>query len=255
MTKPNLAKFVKDTQRVLSKHSPEILTGLGIAGMVTTTVLAVRATPKALMLIEEKKRHERLDGLKPMETVKVCWKCYIPAVMTGAASITCLIGANTVSARRTAALAAAYQLSETALVEYRDKALEVVGEKKEKAIREKVAQEQINKNPAPANEVILTGNGKTLCLDPLSKRYFQHDMDKIRKAENELNRRMIHDICGAVSLNEFYDEIGLERTDVGDDIGWNTDHLIKLDIYPGMNENEEPCIVLGHYNAPKWGFY
>ena len=47
------------------KHSPEILTGIGIVGMISTTVLAVRATPKALMLIEEKKRDKKFAGEQP----------------------------------------------------------------------------------------------------------------------------------------------------------------------------------------------
>lgn len=254
MAKPNLGVFFKNTQRVLSKHTPEILTGIGIAGTITTTILAVRATPKALRGIKEAERDKR-DLLTKTEVVKTCWKYYIPAAVTGVASITCLIGANTMNARRTAALAAAYQLSETALVEYRDKVVETIGEKKEQVIQEKVAKEQINKTPINNSEVYITGKGKTLFLDPLSKRYFRSDIDKIRKVENELNRHMIHDICGYTSLNEFYDELGLERIDVGDDLGWNTENLIKLNITPGMTEDEEPCIVVAHYNAPRYGFY
>ena len=56
MDKSTVARLIKSAQTTLSKHSPEILTGIGIAGMVTTVVLAVKATPKALQLIEEKKR-------------------------------------------------------------------------------------------------------------------------------------------------------------------------------------------------------
>ena len=43
-----LSKFVMDTKRMVYKHSPEILTGIGVAGMITSTILAVKATPKAL---------------------------------------------------------------------------------------------------------------------------------------------------------------------------------------------------------------
>ena len=56
MSKPNISTIMKGAQVWMSKHSPEILTGLGIAGMITTTILAVRATPKAIKKIEEKKR-------------------------------------------------------------------------------------------------------------------------------------------------------------------------------------------------------
>lgn len=254
MNKPNVATFIKNAQEVVLKHSPEILTGIGIAGMITTTVLAVRATPKALRLIEEKKKEEIVDKLPPVEVVKTCWKCYIPAAVTGVASVACLIGASSVHIRRNAALATAYKLSETALTEYREQVVETIGEKKEQVIREKVSQKQIDKNPVNTNEIYITGEGDTLFLDPLSQRYFKSDIERIRKIENVLNKQMIHDIIGTASLNDFYDELNLDRTDIGDILGWNTEHLIDLDIGPGMTPNGKPCLVLGHYNAPKYGF-
>ena len=53
MNKPNVADLFKSVKMVVSKHSPEILTGIGIAGMITTTILAVKATPKALSLVKQ----------------------------------------------------------------------------------------------------------------------------------------------------------------------------------------------------------
>lgn len=47
---------IKSTKNFMCKHSPEILTGIGLAGMITSTVLAVKATPKALILIDNYKR-------------------------------------------------------------------------------------------------------------------------------------------------------------------------------------------------------
>ena len=254
MNKSNVASFFKSTRAAIVKHSPEILTGIGIAGMITTTVLAVKATPKALELVEEAKKVERTDALTLVETVKVAWRPYIPAAVTCTVSIACLVGASSVSARRNAALATAYKLSETALTEYREQVVETVGEKKEQAIREKVGQKQIEKNYADTSEVQETGSGDTLFLEPLSKRFFKSDRSKVEKAENLLNKRMIHDFIGTVSLNEFYDEIGLDRTDLGDVMGWNTEHLIDLDITPGITPKGNPCLVLGHYNAPKYNF-
>lgn len=253
MNKPNIARLARTTRRFVSKHSPEILTGVGVAGMITTTVLAVRATPQALKLRSEAE-WEKGEELTPIETVKAAWKPYIPAVVTGIASTVCLIGANSVSARRTAALAAAYQISETALSEYREKVIETVGEKKEQTIQEKVNQEKINKNPVNKAEVINTKRGNTLFLEPLSGRYFRSDIDKVRRAENMLNKRILQDIVGSASLNEFYDELGIERTDIGDSLGWNTDTIIDLNITPGITADEEPCLVIGHYNAPRYDY-
>ena len=65
------------------KHSPEILTGIGIAGMITTVVIAVKSTPKAIKLIEEKKTEHNAETLTPLETVKAAWFCYIPSTVIG----------------------------------------------------------------------------------------------------------------------------------------------------------------------------
>lgn len=255
MGKTNLATIVASTRQFVSKRSPEILTGIGIAGMISTAVLAVKATPKAMELIEEKKREEWLDKLSPVEMVKVAWKPYIPAIVTCVTSTACLIGASSVNAKRNAALATAYKLSETALTEYREKVIETIGEKKERTVRDKVTEERVKKNPVSKNEVIITGNGKTLCFDPISGRYFMCSIETIKRAENTLNKQMLHDISGYVSLNEFYDEIGLDHTSVGDDLGWNTDKIIDIDFSSQLNDNGEPSVVLDYLVAPKYDFY
>lgn len=251
MNKANVANIMRSAKLWTVKHSPEILTGLGIAGMLTTTVLAVRATPKALMLIEDAE-FEKKEPLTVMEKVKVAWKPYIPAAITGVVSTACLIGASSVHVKRNAALATAYKLSETALMEYRDAVVETVGEKKEQAIQEKVNQNQLEKYPVNQTNIYNTGKGNTLFLEPLSTRYFRSDIELVRRAENALNKEMLHGMYGYVSLNDFYDELGLEHTDAstGDTMGWNTEHLIDLNITPGMTQEEEPCLVIGHYNRP-----
>ena len=255
MGKTNLATIAKDIRKFASKRSPEILTGIGIAGMITTTILAVRATPKALELIEEQKEEESVDELSSFEVVKVAWKPYIPAMVTCVVSTACLIGASSVNTKRNAALATAYKLSETALSEYRDKVVETIGEKKERIVRDKVAEERVKKNPVSKNEVIVTGNGKTLCFDPISGRYFMCSIETIKKAENTLNKQMLHDISGYVSLNEFYDELGLDHTSVGNDLGWNTNQLIDIDFSSQLNDNGEPSVVLDYLVAPKCDYY
>lgn len=267
MNKQSVAKFFKGVQTSLSKHSPDILIGIGIAGMFSTAVLAVRATPKALELIEAEKRRqnlklledakkegqttcEQVTKLKPIETIKVTWKCYAPAAISGVAATACFIGARSVNARRNAALATAYKLSETALAEYQEKVIETIGEKKEQAIQEKLDKDRLEKQPVSSSEVILTKRGTTLCMDYMSGRYFESDIDHIKKAENELNKQMLHDLFGSVSLNEFYDELGLERVGMGDIIGWNVHNLIDIRIGSGIADDGRPCIVVGHHNAP-----
>lgn len=259
MKKPDLSKMVRYVKHTTAKHSPEILTGIGIAGMITTTVMAVRATPKALLLIEEEKRllkkeHTKTSGeIKPIEVVKVTWKCYIPAAITGAVSIVCLIGASSVNMRRNAALATAYTLSESTLKEYQKKVVETVGEKKEQTIRDEVAKDRIERNPVSSKEVIITEKGNTLCLDYVSGRYFRSDIDTIKKAVNELNRRMRDEMY--ISLNDFYYEIGLPANGSGDELGWTIDRgYIEPDFSSQLAEDGTPCLVISYLVAPRYDY-
>lgn len=255
MKKAVLTEVYHEVKKTMVKRSPEILIGLGITGMISTTIMAVKATPKALELIKEAEK-EKDDILTPMEKTKTCWKCYAPAVATGIFSVACIIGANSVNAKRNAGLAAAYKLSETALMDYRDKVVETLGEKKEKEIREKVDEERIKKNPVKNKEVIVTDkNTNTLCYDPISGRYFKSDIERIRRAENTLNKQLLHDICGYVSLNDLYDELGLDHTSLGDDLGWNTERgLLDIDFTSQITQDGTPCIVLNYGVQPKYGY-
>lgn len=254
MSKSKMAQLMRVAKTSITKHSPEILTGIGIAGMITTTVLAVKATPKAIRLIEEAKE-EKGEDLTKAETVKTCWKAYIPAVATCVASTACLIGASSVSIRRNAMLATAYKLSETAFSEYKEKVVETIGDEKEKIVREKVSEERIKKNPISKNEIIMTNYGDTQFYETLSGRYFKSDIEQIKKVVNYLNKDMLQDMFGTISLNEFYDELELERIDLGDELGWRVDKgLIEIDFTSKIADNGKPCIVLDYINAPHYGF-
>lgn len=269
MKKVNLGKVISVIKSKATQHSPEIFTGIGIALSITTTILAVKATPKALKLIENEKqikndeflktatrnnyeKCEFVSELKPIDIVKVAWKPYIPSMLTGCLSIVCLIGAISASSRRTAALATAYKLSETALSEYKNKVVETIGEKKEKAIRDEIAKDKIERNPMGNNEIIITEKGNTLCYDGFSGRYFKSDIDKLKKSINEINRTLLHDMY--ISLNEFYDEIGLSHINIGNTLGWKVeDGNFDLHFSSQISEDGTPCIVIDfdiqpHYN-------
>lgn len=254
MSKTNLTGVLNSVSKFTSKHAPEILTGLGIAGMISTTVLAVRATPKAMRILEDKKAELKTSKLPKMEIVKSCWKCYAPAVLTGIVSTTCLIGASSVNARRYAALTTAYKLSETALTEYREKVVETIGNKREQSVRDKVAAEVVEKNPVSTSEVVITGNGESLCFDPMSSRYFMSSIEKIHKAVNEINRDMIQHIFGSASLNDFYDHLGIPRTDVGDILGWNVDNILEIGISSHVTDDGRPAVVIDYHTRPIYEF-
>lgn len=255
MTKPNLKPIINDVRMFVSKRSPEILTGIGIAGMIMTTIAAVKATPKALDLIERKKEELKVDKLSPIETIKTAWKPYVPAIITGLTSTGCLIGATSLNVRRTAALATAYKLSETALSEYRDKVVESIGERKEKTIRDQIAEDRIRKNPVTKSEVVVTDKGRTLCFDPISGRYFYSTIETIRRAELNVKEEILKSISGYASLNDFYDELELDHISVGDDLGWNVDNPISLDFSSQLNDNGEPSVVLDYIVTPRYDYY
>ena len=254
MNKEGLKRTIKSAERVLTKYSPGILTGIGIAGMIGATFMAVKATPKALYLIETKKEEAEVEELTSVETIKTCWKCYIPAALTTVVSAACLIGASTVSAKRNAALATAYSISEAALREYQEKVVEVIGEKKEKAVRDAVAKDQIERDPVTKSEVvIIDSNSNTLCYEPLSGRYFKSTIDKIKKAEIKLDGQMIQEMY--VSLNDFYWEIGLDGTDLGDKMGWNLSKgYMDLSFSSQLADDGTPCAVIVYGIPPVYDY-
>ena len=260
LPKLNLSKVAKNMQHTLGKYSTQILTGIGVAGMITTVVLAVKATPKALELIEDKKEELDTDKLTVVDTIKVAWKPYIPAVATGVLSTVCIIGGNAVGTRRTAALAAAYKISETALHEYKDAIVETVGEEKAKEVKEKVIQNKLDKNPVVEKQIIVTNKGTFLCYDSLSGRYFQSDIEAIRKAQNDINDYLFSE--DYASLNMFYDFLGLEHTRLGAELGWKIDSgtlQIEFDSTLASDKSQgiapgTPCLVLDYNVAPKYEF-
>lgn len=235
------------------KRGPDILTGIGIAGMFSAGAMAVRATPKALDIIEKAKAES--EQPTTIEIVKATWTCYIPSVALGILSAGCLLGASSANVRRNTALATAYSLSESAFKEYQTKVVEHIGERKEKGVRDAVAQDQLQRNPVTTREVFITGKGNTLWYDPLIDRYFRFDVDRLKKIENELNRRMRTDMC--ISLNDLYYEIGLKEVDLGNALGWNIDRgYIDITFNPGKATDDTPCLVLGFTpdGAPKYDF-
>lgn len=255
MKKGCIPKAAKTVWLATKKHSPEILTGIGIAGMLTTVVLAVRATPKALRLIDEKKADiPEEENIPRIEAVKAAWKVYVPAILTGILSTICLIGANSVNQRRNTAIAAAYSLSESALKEYREKVVETIGERKEQTIRDDIAKDRITENPV--REVIVSDRGSTLCYDSLSGRYFKSDIEKLRRIVNDLNRRMRDEMF--ISLNDFYcavDNPDLGPTKLGDMLGWNIDKgYIDLNFSSQLTTDGTPCLVLDYTAVPEYEY-
>jgi len=261
---------VQKIGQVLVKNSPTILTGLSVAGLVTTTLMGIKATPKAFELLTEEQQKRRnthmREGLDPdkhldsgtltkKDIIKLTWKCYIPTVVMGTLTITCIIGANSINLRRNAALASIYSLSEAALKEYQAKVVETIGKNKERAIKDEIAKDRITKNPVSDKELIITGAGETLCYDSLSGRYFKSDIEQIRRVLNDLSRDLLTDSHGFITLNEVYIGLGLKGTKMGEMVGWHIDDgLIDPDFSTQLTENGTPCLVLDFSVEPRYGY-
>lgn len=257
MEKQNLKIKANRMMSKVGKHSPEILIAVGIASGISATITAVTATPKALEIIkEEKKRRSEFEDkvdISKTDCVKLCWKLYLPSVFFTGFSILCLVTSNKANAKQKAALATAYTLSETARRDFREKALERLGEKKVAEVDKEIAKEKVEKTPRPKEIIITEGGGEVLCLDTISGRYFKSSMEKIQKAANEVNRRMRNDLY--IPLNDFYYEIGLEPIKIGNDLGWNIDDgYLEPTFSSILDSNGKPCLVLDYVTCPIYIF-
>ena len=182
------------------------------------------------------------------EMAKMTWKEYIPPAISGALTISAIIMANRIGTRRTAAMAAAYSLSDKAFSEYKEKVVEHIGKNKELKVRDEIAQDRVNDAPVGTREVIITGGGEVLFFDMYTSRYFKSDMETVKKAMNDVNYMILnHD---SASLTDFYDKIGLSRTKHSDDVGWNHDKLLDIQFSTTMSEDDRPCIAIDFKAAP-----
>lgn len=244
-----LKTILKSAEKFVVDNSPGILTGLGVAGAVTTAVLTGKAAYAAGVKLE----HEYGDRKHLVDTKKkvdLVWKEFIPAGVVGAVTVASIIGANQIGARRTAAITAAFKLSEQLSEEYKKKVLETLGVQKEEKMRSELAAERMKENPPHKSMIIVTGTN-VLFYDELSGRYFHNTMEKVKQAVNEINYKVNNYFCA--SLTDFYELLGLTSTSISDAIGWNSDELLDVQFSPTMVE-DQPAIMIGYNHEPVRGF-
>lgn len=248
----DIQTLLKGAIRFADRNSPTILTGFAVGGVFTTAVLAAKAAPKVVAEIGTIEQQRYDDGIEPVyltkrEICKVAWRPYAPAFLMGGATIAAIIGANTISTKRHSALVAAASLTERAYHEYKEKALEQLGEAKEEKIRAAVAQDRFDKDEVGSREVIVVGDGEQLCYDTLSGRSFMSDIENIRRAENDINAMINNDMYA--SVNDFYRKIGLATTTMGEELGWNNDNMLSV-AFSGILSGGKPCIAIDYHQAP-----
>ncbi len=270
-----LVKLGRKSKMVAVAKSPEILMGIGIAGVVVSTVMACRATLRIEEVLDE--THNRLETIHtatetlPLEeysdedrmkdlvitytqaTVAVV-KLYTPSVIVGGLAITSLLGSHRVLQRRNLAVMAAYKAVQESFIEYRRRVVDDLGTDKD--IEYKYGVQEVK-----VKETIIDENGKKKkitvkkkVVDPnnLSEyaRFFDEGSTKWTKTpeynlvlvKNQMH--WLNDLLhsrGHVFLNEAYDALGIQRTQAGQHVGWilsdDGDNFIDFGIYDMHRES------------------
>jgi hypothetical protein len=203
--------LLQSSKNFIKRNGSTILTCVGSIGVVATTVMAVKATPKAVRLLEEAEAQKE-ETLTTFEKVKVAAPVYIPTILLGVSTIACVFGANALNKRQQASLLSAYALLNNSYKEYKKKVTELYGEDADANVRTELAKD------AYAESDIEYEDNKLLFYDEYRQEYFNATMEDVLTAEYVLNRDLsCHEY---VTLNEFYDLLKLPRTDFGEILGW-----------------------------------
>ena len=271
--------------RMVEKESPVILAGIGIGSFVGCAFMAVKATPKAIELLDQTANQKYVDQtssrpeeyetysewlgaeessfiqpsayfevLTPVEIVKATWKAYIPSVGLGVLGIVCIVSSTKISTGRNVALAGAASIAEKTLYDYQQKVIDILGKEKSNEIRDQIAKDHIQEIDTihalgVENEVVCErGTGNTWIYDPITDRKWKSDLETVRAAMNDFNHDLIGGIYG--TLNDWYYCLGIKGTTIGDELGWCSDKLLDIRFAAMVLDNGEPAIVLDYETLP-----
>lgn len=267
--KENLPFVVGRGSLLLKKHSPEILVGVGIAGVVTSAVLAARATLKLEPIIDKTKSNleaidtfvdaevdtdhpgvgtaiARAKGQVYLHTAVDLTKLYGPSVTIGVASIACILSAHGIMRQRNTALVAAYAVIERGFDAYRARVVEDLGEDKdrdyihglvtkEETDKDGIVTKVTSKHPDPN-----VHSAYARFFDEYNVNWEKHaekNLFFLKSQQNYWNDRL--HARGHVFLNEVYDSLGMEHSQAGSVVGWvmgNGDEFIDFGIWDLYND-------------------
>lgn len=248
-------KLLRQSKLFMKHNASTILTTVGAVGVVVTSVMAVKATPKALRLLEDAKQ-EKGEDLTKLEVIATAAPVYIPSVLVGTATIVCVFGANVLNKKQQAAMMSAYALLDQSYKDYKKKVDELYGEGSNKEIEHEIVKDKYDESDLTIDDE----DGKELFYDAFSERYFRSTMADVLTAEYEINHILAQD-CG-VYLNEFYDQLGLDEVDYGDYLGWSTFELVETYWYCWVEFEHEKvtmddgleCTIIHMLKEPTFGF-
>ena len=265
--KIDFKNLFKAAKQVASDHLPEILTGIGLVGMVTSTVFAVKATPTAMERIEDKKEELGVEKLDILETVKTAGPCFVPSAIIGVAGGACVVAGAVAGAKKSAKWATLYTVSDATAQGLQKKIVEMSGEEKAEEINKEVRKEAVEKSASKEaydslpSGILDPGGGSVLCKDIYSGRLFWGSEAMWRNAVAKLNNGLSRSGEPYMSMNEFYDYVGkygLEHTESGETLGWNSDWgLVEPWFDSGKTSEGVPYLICGfnRYSLPKHGFH
>ena len=275
MDNTKLAEIAQGATKTLVKHSPKILTAIGIAGMFTTVLFAIGAKGKADLLIDEakalkaeeegkdvEKRNEEVT-LTKWETVKAVTPAYWPTAAMFVLSAAAIVGSDYISDKRQVALSAAYTIADLSLKEYQKKTEETIGAKKAQEIEQKIVQDHINKRPLnteSGSKIVnyISDDSLTLFYEPYFGHYFMAKIEDIDKIFNTLNDRLNR--CDDVTVDDLYYEISnvaitehdMSSGNMGARIGWRYgDGIIERRYVGAIEPNSgKPCLEIKFLTPP-----
>ena len=228
-----LEKLCYKATSYVKHNGSTILTVIAAGGVVLTGISVAKATPKAIQLKEEAEK-QKGDELTTMETVVVVGPTYVPSICIGAATIACIFGANVLNQRKQAALTSAYMMLDNYHKKYTSKLKELYGEEADISIRDAIMLDERNTDIVaytpgcgilPYDGELVTFYERYRTDDPLSSGYFEATMMAVHNAEYHLNRNLA--MMGFVSVNDFYEFLGLPLIEGGDVLGWDIEYLIE----------------------------
>lgn len=268
-----MKKIINKVKFNVVKHSPEILMGLGIAGVITSTVLACRSTLKVQEILDYKEENmnnikevlsegredyteedARKDKTIIMTTTAIrLMKLYVPSVIIGAGSIACLLESHNVMRNRNAGLAAALAATTESFKQYRERVTEKYGDEVDKEMRYGIKKEKKEKDGKKTKEEIVVGCDEK----ELSgyARYFnenninwsddpQFNLMFLRQNQNWANDKLISQ--GYLYLNDVYEALGFPKSKAGQVVGWVYD--------PNNNEHGDNYVDFGIYDLNVKGY-
>lgn len=269
-----LMNLAQKAQILLTQNSSTILTGVGAVGTVGTAYLTGRASFRAAKLFDHAEKELQKDfeieheissqangesvlffePQLPVKTkVKLVWKDFVPPVAVGTVTVASIVLAHRIDTRKIVALTVASGISERAFKEYKEKVVEKLGERESTKIRDEIAQDRVTNTPLRAGDIIVTGDGKVLCMDMLTGRYFMSSMEDLKRAENKINHTLNQHMDA--SLTEFFEEVGLAPTTFSDQVGWNAAQMVELQISATMTPDDRPCLAVEFNPHPFSDYY